>query len=339
MMYSIWRLLIGGLIVLSAVGATLAQDDDSDSTVGPDTFFFADGTTLEMPDGWRGEMFEGLVSLLDFPQQELNIIVVNTDLVAWLAVEPGDSLIDVMEADFNFAYSYNEDLTFDRDGAFDEFEVDEREAARYVFEESGVPGLMLGVRLDDGKIMLVYSYNLADETFPDEITALDVLESLEAHDPETVYNDAIATVDLTESYLLDSGAIFEYPAGWDIDIRAEGGVVLTRGTSAMLIPDTRQLEFIGVTPDMDTPTLIETVWNEINRAGTAYTFEDGIFRAVELAGREITRYDFYGEDGTLTIYVIPFSDGTRGVLAASTASDMLPPEADFLATVASFDRE
>jgi hypothetical protein len=328
------------LIVLfslfSLFGLALAFSAAAQAEVTDSTFIFADGTTFEIPEDWTGEMFEGIVSLTD---EDSNIVILNFGALAARDFEPDAELIDALEEDFNYAYEFSDGVSFERGGDLETLEIDDREALRYAFRDDVYPGLAYAIRFSDGAYGIVYSYNLAETPAdPDEATTLALLETFDSGDPSEVFNAALTTVTTTQTGTLPDGATFTYPPGWALDEMEQGGLVSIDSTGVLLF-ESAELNAMGITPDLDEETILKAVWTAILEGEISGEFTDGTWATVELAGRNMIRWDLLTDPNALvTVYIVPFSDGGKGVVATSTISDSLPPEAEILSIVASLDR-
>ncbi|MCA0455450.1 MAG: hypothetical protein LCI00_15865 [Chloroflexi bacterium] len=144
----------------------------------------------------------------------------------------------------------------------------------------------------------------------------------------------LAQDDLTETFTFDSGAAFQYPEAWLLD-EGNDPVKIASEQTEMLFVDYAGLQAIGVDANEAAPdAILEMYFTEYH---PARSFKAIKIEPFEVGDRSGVQYDYSADDGRARVMVIPFSNGSAGVVEAVSLAGKLREEDTILAIVESFD--
>lgn len=144
----------------------------------------------------------------------------------------------------------------------------------------------------------------------------------------------LAQDDLTETFTFESGATFQFPEAWKLDSKSDP-LTLESEQTQMVILDYAGLQAIGVDVDKTShDAILEMYFNEYH--------DDRAFKAIkiepfEIDGRSGVQYDYSADDGRARVMVIPFSNGSAGLVEEISLAGKLREEETALAIIQSFD--
>jgi len=145
---------------------------------------------------------------------------------------------------------------------------------------------------------------------------------------------ALAQDKLTETFTFESGATFKYPKAWHLE-KTHDPLMLTSDQTEMLVLDYAALQAIGV-------DIKDASQNDILKAYFSKYYPDRAFKEnkiepLEIGKRSGIQYDYSADDGRARVMVIPFSNGSAGVMEEISLAGKLREEDTGLAVVESFD--
>lgn len=140
--------------------------------------------------------------------------------------------------------------------------------------------------------------------------------------------------DLTETHTFESGATFNFPKAWQVNKKSSPLMVLSDQTQ-LLVLDYAVLQSIGVDAK-------STSQNDILKLyfSTYYpdrTFKETKIEPFEVGKRSGVQYDYSAENGRARVMVIPFTNGSAGIIEELSLAGKLREEETVLAIVESFD--
>ncbi len=144
----------------------------------------------------------------------------------------------------------------------------------------------------------------------------------------------LAQDDLTENYTFESGATFNFPKAWQLN-KKNDPLMLVSGQTQMLMVDYAGLQAIG----LDVKSASQ---NDILEAYFSHYHAERAFKASKIEPMEIDKrsgiqYDYSADDGRARVMVIPFSNGSAGVVEEISLAGKLREEETALAITQSFD--
>lgn len=341
----------------------------------PNSYTFDNGYTISFPDGW--EMVEddnGYVSL----ESEATDIIFSWYSAAELTEYDlsADDLEVILERGFSpqdetLEFSYN-DVSPIRIGPY--------EAYIHEYEDNADGDAYERVRLalglpDDGVVVIgaipFVTYELAERDIVLEIAGTlkppkgtkpddeeegetpssfgdlggDTGDTGEEESTLGGLGDALTStgtvdVDLGQSYTFDSGAGFNYPETWEIEVSDSGLVSLSGDNTKMQMADSGLLEGFGFTNVTDPAALMGAIFGP---ADESLTFDPNEIQMQQINGREIYTYEYEDLNSSGNAFdniflTVRFSDGTLGFMHAIPASGPDLETFDTVLTIAaSFD--
>ncbi len=144
----------------------------------------------------------------------------------------------------------------------------------------------------------------------------------------------LAQDDPTETFTFESGATFQFPESWKLDPKSDP-LTLESEQTQMVILDYAGLQAIGVDIDEAShDTILEMYFNEYHKDRSFKTIKIEPF---EIDGRSGVQYDYSADDGRARVMVIPFSNGSAGLVEEISLAGKLREEETALAIIQSFD--
>ncbi len=145
---------------------------------------------------------------------------------------------------------------------------------------------------------------------------------------------ALAQDDLTEKFTFESGAAFSFPQAWTLN-KKSNPLTLTSDQTQLLVLDYAGLQGIGV--DIESASQ-----NDVLKAYFSHYYPDRSFKENKIAPLEIGKragiqYDYSATDGRARVMVIPFANGSAGIMEEISLAGKLREEATVQAMVESFD--
>jgi hypothetical protein len=316
-------LLLFAPVILLAVQA---QDDELIAT-----FYFPNGTRFEYPAVWNGEMFEGIAAVYD---DNYYIVLLNDEALAERGLDSDAELIDVLGFDFEFAY-ISTAVEINPDAA-QELLIDGREALRYRFDDALGGGVIYAVRFTDGGAGLLHSYGNQNAP-PDEAITRAILQSFDTGSMRRLIAEATEFVRLADSDMLTERIGFRYPDTWGLQLTDENALLFDNQHTIVLLARP-QLEAAGIEIHADMADTLPSIFEYANtNASDVPPFDPANMRRLNLNGRILLRYDYSRDVSSfVSIFMLPFIDGTYGAMIAITSSG-LHPETTMLAIANAFD--
>ncbi|MEP6989015.1 MAG: hypothetical protein ABI970_25655, partial [Chloroflexota bacterium] len=145
---------------------------------------------------------------------------------------------------------------------------------------------------------------------------------------------ALAQDDLTEKFSFDSGATFSYPKAWKLDKKSDP-LKLVSDQTQLLVVDYAGLQAMGV-------DIKKASQNDILKAYFTNYYPDRSFKEskiepLDIGKRSGVQYDYSADDGRARVIVIPFANGSAGVMEEISLAGKLREEDTVQAIVESFD--
>lgn len=139
---------------------------------------------------------------------------------------------------------------------------------------------------------------------------------------------------LTEKYTFESGAAFSYPKAWALNKKSNPLLLVSEQTK-LLVLDYAALQDIGI----DATSMSQ---NEILQSYFSNFYPDRTFKAskietLEVGKREGVSYDYSADDGRARVMVIPFANGSAGIMEEISLAGKLREEDTVLAIAETFD--
>ncbi|MBA3875135.1 MAG: hypothetical protein H0X30_38920 [Anaerolineae bacterium] len=144
----------------------------------------------------------------------------------------------------------------------------------------------------------------------------------------------LAQDDLTEKFSFDSGATFSYPKAWKLDKKSDP-LKLVSDQTQLLVVDYAGLQAMGV-------DIKKASQNDILKAYFTNYYPDRSFKEskiepLDIGKRSGVQYDYSADDGRARVIVIPFANGSAGVMEEISLAGKLREEDTVQAIVESFD--
>lgn len=144
----------------------------------------------------------------------------------------------------------------------------------------------------------------------------------------------LAQEDLTETFTFESGASFQFPDTWQVNDKKDP-IKLVSEQTEMVMMDYAGLQAIGVDANkLAHDAILELYFTEYH--------PDRAFKAIkiepfEIDGRSGVQYDYSADDGRARVMVIPFSNGSAGLVEEISLAGKLREEETALAIIETFD--
>ncbi len=145
---------------------------------------------------------------------------------------------------------------------------------------------------------------------------------------------ALAQDKLTEKYTFESGATFNYPKAWKLDKKSSPLLILSEQTRLFVL-DYADLQAIGV--DVKSTSQNDILKMYFTQAYPDRSFKESKIEPLEIGKRKGIQYDYSADDGRARVMVIPFTNGSAGVVEEMSLAGKLREEETVLALVESFD--
>ncbi len=145
---------------------------------------------------------------------------------------------------------------------------------------------------------------------------------------------ALAQDKLTEKYTFESGATFSYPKAWKIT-KKSSPLQLTSEQTQLFVLDYAALQAIGV--DIKSTSQNDILKTYFSKAYPDRAFKESKIEPLEIGKRKGIQYDYSADDGRARVMVIPFTNGSAGIVEEISLAGKLREEETVLALVASFD--
>lgn len=139
---------------------------------------------------------------------------------------------------------------------------------------------------------------------------------------------------LTEKYTFESGATFSYPKAWALNRKSNPLFLLSEQTK-LLVLDYAALQDIGI--DATSMSQNEVLNIYFSHFYPDRTFKESKIETFEVGKREGVSYDYSADDGRARVMVIPFANGSAGIMEEISLAGKLREEDTALAIVESFD--
>ncbi len=145
---------------------------------------------------------------------------------------------------------------------------------------------------------------------------------------------AAAQDKLTEKYTFESGATFNYPEAWALNKKSNPLFLLSEQTK-LLVLDYAALQDIGI--DAISMSQNEVLQTYFSHFYPDRTFKESKIEMFEVAKRQGVSYDYSSDDGRARVMVIPFTNGSTGIIEEISLAGKLREEDTVVAMVESFD--
>ncbi len=145
---------------------------------------------------------------------------------------------------------------------------------------------------------------------------------------------ALAQDKLTETYTFESGATFSYPKAWKVDKKSTPLLLLSDQTRLFVL-DYAELQAIGV--DIKSADQNDILKTYFTKAYPDRAFKESKIEPLEVGKRKGIQYDYSADDGRARVMVIPFTNGSVGIVEEISLAGKLREEDTVLALVESFD--
>ena len=139
---------------------------------------------------------------------------------------------------------------------------------------------------------------------------------------------------LTEKYTFESGATFSYPKAWKLT-KNSSPLELTSEQTQLFVLDYAGLQAIGV--DIKSASQNDILKTYFSKAYPDRAFKESKIEPLEVGKRKGIQYDYSADDGRARVMVIPFTNGSAGIVEELSLAGKLREEDTVLALVESFD--
>ncbi len=144
----------------------------------------------------------------------------------------------------------------------------------------------------------------------------------------------LAQEDLTEKFTFESGATFSYPKAWTLDKKSDP-LMLASDQTQLLVLDYAGLQAIGV--DIESASQNDVLKAYFSNYYPDRSFKETKIEPLEIGSREGIQYDYSADDGRARVMVIPFANGSAGIMEEISLAGKLREEDTVKAMVESFD--
>jgi len=145
---------------------------------------------------------------------------------------------------------------------------------------------------------------------------------------------ALAQEKLTEKYTFESGATFSYPKAWKLNEKINPLIILSEQTRLFVL-DYANLQAIGV--DIKSASQNDILKIYFSKAYPDRAFKESKIEPLEIGKRKGIQYDYSADDGRARVMVIPFTNGSAGIVEEISLAGKLREEDTVLALVESFE--
>jgi len=145
---------------------------------------------------------------------------------------------------------------------------------------------------------------------------------------------ALAQDDLTEKFTFDSGATFSYPKAWKLN-KKNDPLMLVSDQTQLLVVDYAGLQTMGV--DIKSASQNDILKAYFTNYYPDRSFKESKIEALDIGKRSGVQYDYSADDGRARVMVIPFTNGSAGVMEEISLAGKLREEDTVQAMVESFD--
>jgi hypothetical protein len=139
---------------------------------------------------------------------------------------------------------------------------------------------------------------------------------------------------LTEKYTFESGATFNYPKEWKLTEKSTPLLLLSEQTRLFVL-DYGALQAIGV--DIKNDSQNDILKTYFTKAYPDRAFKEVKIETLEIGKRKGIQYDYSLDDGRARIMVIPFTNGSAGIVEEISLAGKLREEDTVIALVESFN--
>lgn len=144
----------------------------------------------------------------------------------------------------------------------------------------------------------------------------------------------LAQDDLTETFTFESGATFKYPKDWKLNQKSSPLELLSDQTKVLVV-DYAGLQSIGV--DIKKASQSDILQAYFGKFYPDRSFKETKIEDLNIGKRTGSSYDYSADDGRARVMVIPFANGSAGVIEEISLAGKLREEELVQAMVESFD--